>query len=148
MLLDWSSSRLNWSNISRPMAGIIRVDEWVGSGAISTVWDTGSTVPLSRPSITGCILVVSEVSVCWVVGVDEWVSVGRSLCGLDIVVVLVVVVMLLLRLWLLIGLLLLLVVLVGLLWLSLLLLIIRFTIVGVMGSRVLSISTVRHMVAL
>merc|ERR1719167_1524529 len=121
------------------MTGIIRVNEGVGSCTISTVGDTGSTGSLSRASwlVTSCILVVSKVSVCWVVGVDEGVPVGRGLCWLDIVVVLVVVVVLLLRLWLLVRLLLLLlVVLIRLLWLSLLLVVIRFTVVGVMGSRV------------
>merc|ERR1719167_1342647 len=123
------------------MTGIIRVNEGVGSCTISTVGDNGSTGSLSRTSwlITSCILVVSKVSVCGVVGVDEGVPVCRGLCGLDIVVVLVVVVVLLLRLGLLVGLLLLLVVLIRLLWLSLLLVLIGFTIVGVMGSRVLSI---------
>merc|ERR1719167_395230 len=116
------------------MTGIIRVNEGVGSCTISTVGDNGSTGSLSRTSwlITSCILVVSKVSVCGVVGVDEGVPVGWDLCGLDIVVVLVVVVVLLLRLRLLIR----------LLWLSLLLVVIRFTVVGVMSSRVLSIGTI------
>jgi len=138
LLLDRSSSRLDRLDIARLVAGVVWVDEGVGSSAVSTWGNTGSLLGVGVAwSILGSICVVSEVSVCWVIWVDEWVDISWSLCWLDIVVVLL--------LWLLLRLLV--VVLVGLLRL-LLLDWSGFTVVGVMGGRVLAIGTVGNMVTL